>query len=181
MANKNSKNIFLLRLNMKNYLRFTIGLVVLTFLLLGFRNQVFSASIETGDSNSSSTIINKVNETEIDCDCTPTPTETSSNPTPTPTEKPGNPTPTPTNTPSNPTPTPTNAPGNSTTPGESSGGVGGAGSGAGSSQGEVLGATTGQVLGLSTTSGENVLAQLTQLFGAFIAGVTGLTFFKKND
>lgn len=180
---------------MKKYLKSAIGLVIVSILLLGFRNQVFSADIQTGDSGSSTTIVNNVNETEIDCHCDKTPTPKLTE-TPTPTPKPTEgPTPTVTPVPTgNPTPTltpvptvvPTNPPGNPGGPGD---GRSDGGSSCpdctkapgGASAGQVLGASTGQVLGLSTTSGENISLQLAQLFGALIAGVTGFTFFKKND
>ncbi len=168
---------------MKKYLRLAIGLVIVAILLLGFRNQVFSESIETGDSNSSTTVINNVNNTEIECDCeeTPTPTLTpvpTTNPTPTPTLIPvptTEPTVVPTNTPS------IGGPGDGKSDGRSDGKSDGRSSFP-QTGGQVLGASTGpQVLGLSTTSGGNTIPQLAQLFGALISGITGFTFFKKND
>ncbi len=49
--------------------------------------------------------------------------------------------------------------------------------------GQVLGASTGPtkaVLGLSTTSGENELVKLAQIFGSFVLSMFGLAFYKKS-
>ncbi len=99
---------------------------------------------------------------------------------PTPTDEPEA-TPTPTNTPSN---GGTGGPGDGLSDGRSDGrsscpectqnpNVGGA----------VLGASTGPtkaVLGLSTTSGENELIKLAQVFGSFVLSMFGLAFYKKS-
>lgn len=168
---------------MDRYIKIIVCLIISTVFLLGFRSQVFSEDIETGDSNSSTTVINDVNSTDRDCDCDETPT-----PTPitessiTPTEE-VTPTITPTTKPSV-TPTPTDkpsigGPGDGLSDGKSDGRSDGLG---GSSQEQVLGASTGpQVLGLSTTSSGNALPSALSLVLAFAFALLGYSFFNKKN
>lgn len=161
---------------MERYIKITVCLIITTVFLLGFRSQVFSEDIETGDANSSTIITNDVNSTYKDCDCeeTPTPTtEPSITPelsaTPTPTEEI---TPTPTNTPN------IGGPGDGLSDGRSDG----RSSGLDSSQGQVLGASTGpQVLGLSTTGSGNILPSFLGLVVAFAFALLGYSFFNKKN
>lgn len=106
---------------------------------------------------------------------------------PTPTDEPE---PTPTDEPEA-TPTPTSAPSNGGTGGPGDGLSDGRSDGLSScpectqagAGGQVLGASTGPtkaVLGLSTTSGENELIKLAQVFGSFVLSMFGLAFYKKN-